>query len=341
MLKNVILYIHTSKRCLEKNNIHTPGVQSGRTLTEMLGTLAIIGILSVTGIALFHTVMNSLHANTLLYEINKRAHACAFEVTMMERNPCQLSEYPKKIDDKYDVSVFRLSKNSFEIQLSNVPEALCTKVLNQGLPMAGEIFPKTCEQTNTLRFLFNQELSGNAADLCRDCPAATPHCCSGMCCECQTDADCTENAIFGSGYTCQFNMCMEAEVPDWCAACRTNGQFCNYNDKSTTEGECADATASTLETRDGKTYYTKHQQTSWYGAKSFCAMNHMHLVPLEVLCPNDKVGERCSNFPYKDGWYWTSTPSWANGAYIANAVGPIKNWTKTGNGGGVRPLCAP
>ena len=309
-------------------------------MTEMLGTLAIMGILTLTGIKLFSSAMDSHHANTVLYEVNKRAMACAFEVNLLDRNPCLLGEYPNQIDDKYSVSALRISTGSFEITVADVPKSICTKILAQGMPNAGDIYPKTCAQTNTMRFLFNAKLTGGEENLCYSCPAATPKCCAGVCCECQTDADCAENTAFGAGYSCQSNMCM-ATPADWCQECLDNGQFCNYSNGSTTKGSCASKATTPVQTQDGKTYYTASVQTSWYGAKSFCTVNNMHLVPVDAVCLGKNIEEECSNIPSGNRWYWTSTPKNAINNYIIINHLVSKGWNKATNSGGVYPLCAP
>lgn len=61
--------------------------ESGRSLTEMLATLAVIGILSVAGIAGYKMAMEMYYANVLLFEanqyaahiyVNKKAHPDTF-----------------------------------------------------------------------------------------------------------------------------------------------------------------------------------------------------------------------------------------------------------------------
>ena len=53
----------------------------GRSMVEMLGVLAVIGILSVAGIAAYSIAMNKHHANELLNEASKRATLVAMQMT--------------------------------------------------------------------------------------------------------------------------------------------------------------------------------------------------------------------------------------------------------------------
>ncbi|MBQ9737973.1 MAG: hypothetical protein IJV75_00450, partial [Alphaproteobacteria bacterium] len=54
---------------MHKNKI----LQSGRSMVEMLGTLAIMGILSIGGIAGYNYGINKYRANTIINDIMLRA----------------------------------------------------------------------------------------------------------------------------------------------------------------------------------------------------------------------------------------------------------------------------
>ncbi|MGN1063245.1 MAG: Tfp pilus assembly protein FimT/FimU, partial [Alphaproteobacteria bacterium] len=47
--------------------------QSGRTMTEMLGVLAVIGVLSIGGVAGYSYAMDKYRANVTINDINLRA----------------------------------------------------------------------------------------------------------------------------------------------------------------------------------------------------------------------------------------------------------------------------
>ena len=54
--------------------------ERGRTIVEMLGSLAIMVILTAVGIKLFNMVMNRFHANELLSEALKHASKAAIHL---------------------------------------------------------------------------------------------------------------------------------------------------------------------------------------------------------------------------------------------------------------------
>ena len=53
---------------------------TGRSMVEMLGTLAIVGVLSITGIAGYRYAMDKYRANETIDELNKRAVVYATQV---------------------------------------------------------------------------------------------------------------------------------------------------------------------------------------------------------------------------------------------------------------------
>ncbi|MGN0919383.1 MAG: type II secretion system protein [Alphaproteobacteria bacterium] len=55
--------------------------ETGRSMVEMLGVLAIMGVLSVGGVAMYTTAMNKHRANELLNEASKRAAVLAMQIT--------------------------------------------------------------------------------------------------------------------------------------------------------------------------------------------------------------------------------------------------------------------
>ena len=55
--------------------------QKGRSMIEMLGVLAIIGVMSIGGIAGYRIAMNKYQANVILEDVNR------FAFTIIERSP--------------------------------------------------------------------------------------------------------------------------------------------------------------------------------------------------------------------------------------------------------------
>lgn len=61
--------------------------ESGRSMVEMLGTLAIIGVLSVVGIAGYTTAMNKHRTNKLLQQASLRAVVVSTQIQRGANTP--------------------------------------------------------------------------------------------------------------------------------------------------------------------------------------------------------------------------------------------------------------
>ena len=77
--------------------------ESGRSMVEMLGVLAIIGVLSIGGIAGYTMAMNRYRANEVIDSVNKYAviayTACRTAMTMRGTDACAAgTDYPTYAD---------------------------------------------------------------------------------------------------------------------------------------------------------------------------------------------------------------------------------------------------
>ena len=80
---------------------HIPTNESGRSMVEMLGVLAIMGVLSIGAVAGYRWAMDKRNANEIVNEIKKRA-VIASQQRILNR-PLDLSEFDNFIQDKYAV----------------------------------------------------------------------------------------------------------------------------------------------------------------------------------------------------------------------------------------------
>ena len=67
--------------------------ESGRSMVEMLGTLAIMGILAMTGVWAYNAAMDKLRADTLINEAQKRAVNVAGQISLYGRTNPTLGEF--------------------------------------------------------------------------------------------------------------------------------------------------------------------------------------------------------------------------------------------------------
>ncbi len=151
--------------------------ESGRSMVEMLGVLAVMGILTIGGIAGFNYAMDKSKANDILDGVNKRAIALS-PLMLLGMNISSTTldaEFSNRIGD----ATVALSPDGagFKLTVSGLTNSVCDKVLDNGLKMASKIslgetmvwehgvkYDHDCaEGDNTITFAFNAALDGTQA----------------------------------------------------------------------------------------------------------------------------------------------------------------------------------
>ena len=114
------------------------GDESGRSMVEMLGVLAIMGVLAIGGITGYRYAMDKYNANEILNEVRKRA-VTASQQRILGRT-IDLSEWSNTIQghpvttaDNYngDTSFFALT-------VSGIEKSVCDKVIAEKISFAVE-----------------------------------------------------------------------------------------------------------------------------------------------------------------------------------------------------------
>ena len=146
-------------------------LQFGRSMIEMLGVLAIIGVLSIGGIAGYRIAMNKYQANVILEDVNR------FAFTIIERSPLPDGEISRS--DFVQTTPYTLTATNdvegdyFYIDVHDVPKGVCHELLNkksndfeiyageEGMDLyQGE--DDICSGVNLMAFLFDM-----GSDFCR------------------------------------------------------------------------------------------------------------------------------------------------------------------------------
>ena len=252
-------------------NLSAQSAEYGRSMVEMLGVLAIIGVLSVTAILGYRYAMTKYIANETINEINLRARDISFDMeAMIENNysgdiemkmgPITRMGYPirARISPQYI--------DYFEIFVSNVPTDVCKELLRMPWRVPYSIFVGVeefeasigiCEQAETveLAYEFYKDMSSkdeidedNRHEIMR-CKQDS-HC---ICGTCNIDTGLCESYCLDS-QTCKkdyddsrWMVCCDEDyiVGDFCCASVTaDGQCCNR------EGRCC-PTEKPLQDKDG------------------------------------------------------------------------------------------
>ena len=164
--------------------------EDGRSMVEMLGVLAVIGVLSIGGIQGYTYAMNKYRANGILNELNIASHQLATVLLTKETAELELS-----LGNPYDLGRMSSAEYAFNygcgnglseedcgidetgywITISGIPDNICNQMLSMGEHMPylaerelnGNIIANgvTCaEENNEITFLFNSDGSGKLSE---------------------------------------------------------------------------------------------------------------------------------------------------------------------------------
>ena len=115
--------------------------ETGRSMVEMLGVLAVMGVLSIGGVAGYRYAIDKMNANDIINEVRKRA-VTASQQRILGQN-INLSEYGDngRIKGIHAVTVtndYAGDKGFFALTVSNVPQRVCDEILKQDWAMPVE-----------------------------------------------------------------------------------------------------------------------------------------------------------------------------------------------------------
>ena len=116
-------------------------MENGRSMVEMLGVLAVMGVLSIGGVAGYRYAIDKMNANDIINEVRKRAITASQQRIL--GHDINLSEYGDngRIKGLYDVAVtndYTGDKGFFALTVSNVPQRVCDEILKQDWAMPVE-----------------------------------------------------------------------------------------------------------------------------------------------------------------------------------------------------------
>ena len=142
--------------------------ESGRSMVEMLGTLAIMGVLSIGGIMGYSYAVDKYRANATINDVNLRIVDLIAQAN--RGGDLSLSEWPTKSTVGYDIGLEKdatTSKNTGGIQVSSVPNRVCeflgemTDVSNITLKIMGTDYTKgSCGEENVMVFFQSDVVNG-------------------------------------------------------------------------------------------------------------------------------------------------------------------------------------
>ncbi|MBR6411582.1 MAG: hypothetical protein IKS41_00260 [Alphaproteobacteria bacterium] len=148
--------------------------EQGRSMVEMLGVLAIIGVISIGGIAGYIYGMNKYRTNELLDGGNKRAYTISTQISLgKEPEEVSLDEF-KEFDvtagGTFD-TVATAWVGQFGLKVSGISKPVCENLIRvagekatlQAIAKVEEGAPdmtlSDCTEDNTVYFVYNNDMS--------------------------------------------------------------------------------------------------------------------------------------------------------------------------------------
>lgn len=247
------------------------GSQSGRSMVEMLGVLAVMGVLSVGGVAMYTSAMNKHRANEILNEASKRAVMVAGQAMAGKTGTISLSEFGNNaVSGATFGTEAKVENNQIKLTLSGVEDSICTKMK----AALGDNTVMAMDDKCTV-IAFNADMTKGVAKPTSCNPACTggKECVNGTC-------QCPDDKSFWNGSTCVAK-----------ATC-TENQWYNANTnqcdaKATcTSSQWYNAIANTCDAKKncfGDTaYYVPVVNSCWYIEE--CEEEHLEVDSENYLC---------------------------------------------------------
>ena len=138
--------------------------ETGRSMVEMLGVLAVMGVLSVGGVTMYTSAMNKHRANELLNEASKRATSIAAQISMMGKDPDTMSVSEFGNPSGYVFTVAKKNPNQFTIGLKTEDNGIIdSEICTQMKAAVGTATPIRKISDDCAELTFNNDLSKNSS----------------------------------------------------------------------------------------------------------------------------------------------------------------------------------
>ena len=157
---------------MSQKQIRYINTQSGRSMVEMLGTLAIMGVLTIGGIAGYRYAINKSNANTILNAVSQMAVTASVELTT--QGSLTLPEWKDangnlSISGAFGVETARYDDGAFGIIVSDMNDEVCERIKGMDWKVPEDIAindeSDVCDQgeANKIAFVFSNTLTKKSA----------------------------------------------------------------------------------------------------------------------------------------------------------------------------------
>ncbi len=293
----------------QKLQLETQTSDSGRSMVEMLGTLAVVGVLSITGIMGYTYAMKKYHANQIANELNGLNNQLAMIMTQPHDFDFELS-----LGEPYDNGYLTTANYSFDfgcgetpevdstcsednpiyfMELSNVPKDMCqtlapmTQYLSNldtlKIKSADNVIEENCSEDNSLLLLFN---ANDETDVNNEKEKKESNA-TDMYSTTSTIVSMSPITTFTSvSSKCQIDANRECCLNDDCRN-HGNGYYChtlakcNSGQEIILESKCIKAEKAIAKT--STIYSMSTSNMSWFNAERFCVALNQSMVTYDNL----------------------------------------------------------
>ena len=262
--------------------------ESGRSMVEMLGVLAIIGVLSVGGIAGYTTAMNKHRANELLQQASLRAVVVSTQIQRGAEGPTLGEFTDNEVGGATFTGLANWNKNTdkrFSLTLENVPTEVCSQM--KAMMGKNGIIREIDDNCTTITY--NNDLS--STDPISSGNECTTECQNGATCvngycECPSGSLWQPSDNSGNG-ECKTGLTGDCTTNGDCKEegkyCKITGKYENSRGAVPTTGTCTTLDNGTETTYNGKTFLYSSNSVTWWAARNWCLAHGMSLALLSDL----------------------------------------------------------
>ncbi len=240
---------------MNKNILHLQNKQtnseSGRSMVEMLGVLAIIGVISVGGITSYTYAISKYRASTIFYSVSEMAVVASSQ--LLSGNVMDLDAYGIQIDELYPFYYegnYSGTETDFSINVTKIPADVCEHIKNTEykmpyLQLINDTADGSCSKDmNTVEFIFWDTLEkkcagGYTGDNCNEKIVCKNGTWTSQGCECNEgwfgkncDSDCDGwKTTTGVCYTCNSTTTL-VSTEEECARCPERMMYYGFNNQA-------------------------------------------------------------------------------------------------------------
>ena len=279
----------------------TSEIETGRSMVEMLGTLAIMGVLSVISVVGFQSLMDSYHANAI---INDAKIIYLDASSTQSLSDMVWHDVTYHVDSGRAFQIMRDKNRNNYVKVKSVEQGVCEKILDMSVENVLSFFMEdytemtTCAEDNNIIVVWNGLAAQGACDTVSDCGSNFAGICNqdGLCQQCDPF---TEHAN-ADGTACECNpgtaQCQDGDTT-WCCA---NGLSCDILNKTCVNGggACKYTYTEQVQTKSANCRYLISAQTQTKAANCHYRItgtdngNNLHSITMTL------VGDGCAPDEY-------------------------------------------